>query len=131
VTGKGFFSRSRTISTEVLKAISLGSDKEQNKILPTVSKYFIKMNTVTWMISAYSYVKLRPNKVFIKRGFSEHPLINQRERNRKQLLILSSKNQDTKEKNTFDISRIPNAFARAIRVIYSSCHPITHKALGI
>jgi hypothetical protein len=52
LTGKGFVSRSRIISTKVLKAIRLGSNKEQNKIFPTVSKYFITMDTVTWMISA-------------------------------------------------------------------------------
>lgn len=120
--GKSFVSRSRTIPTKALKAISLERVKEQNKILPVVSKHYITMNTVTWMISAYSYFKLCPNRIFIKRVCAEHPLINQRERNRKQLLILSSKNQDTQKKNY--ISRIPNPFGRVI--IYSSCHPITH-----
>jgi hypothetical protein len=83
VNGKGFVSRSRTISTKVLKAISLGSDKEQNTILPALSKYFITMNTVTWMISTYSYVKSQPNRIFLKRVCPEHPIINQRERNKK------------------------------------------------
>jgi len=127
IIGKSFVSRSRTIPTKVLKAIRLGSVTVQNKILPVVSNHYIAMNTVTWMISAYSYVKLHPNRIFIKKVCAEHPLINQRERNRNQLLTLSSKNQDTQTK--IDISRIPNAFGRVI--IYSSFHPITYTALGI
>jgi len=48
--GKSFVSRSRTINTKALTAIRLGSDKEQNKILPDVPKNSITLNTLTWMI---------------------------------------------------------------------------------
>jgi hypothetical protein len=42
------------------------------------------VNTVTWMTTVYSYVKLHPNRIFIKRVCPEHPIINQSEGNGKE-----------------------------------------------